>query len=206
MPRKRQKTVGKRGETRKRFLIVCEGKKTEPNYFDGFQNELRTTAFLKIEPAGMVSLSLVKKAKRLKDDDGEYKNDEVWCVFDRDFKSENNNQQNFNAAIKLAQENKINLAVSNDAFELWFLLHYEYYSSATHRTNLYKRLCHQTRLGTKYKKNSKDMYEKLKEKQPQGIQNAKKLWQECDGNYNTNPSTTVFLLVEKLNSLLNKQQ
>jgi hypothetical protein len=198
MQKNRQKKVGTRGETHKRFLIVCEGKQTEPNYFAGFQNELRTKAFLKIEPAGMVSLSLVKKAKKLKDEDGEY--DEVWCVFDRDFKSENNNQQNFNEAIELAKRNNINLAVSNDAFELWFLLHYEYYSSQTHRTNLYTMLCEKTRLGTRYKKNSKDMYNKLKDKQNEAIKNAKTLWSDCDGDYNINPSTTVFQPVEKLNS------
>jgi RloB-like protein len=202
MPRNRQKTVGRRGETLKRFLIVCEGKQTEPNYFSGFQNELRAIAFLQIEGKGMVSLSLVKEAKKLKDEDGEY--EEVWCVFDRDFKSENNNKQNFNEAIKLAQEHKINLAISNDAFELWFLLHYEYYSSTTHRSDLITMLCDKKRLGTKYKKNSQDMYEKLKEKQPDAIRNAKKLWNECDGDYNTNPSTTVFQLVETLNSLNQK--
>jgi ElaB/YqjD/DUF883 family membrane-anchored ribosome-binding protein len=199
MPRNRQNTVGRRGETRKRFLIVCEGTETEPNYFASFKNELKTQAFLKIEPAGMVSLSVVKKAKRLKDEDSEY--DEVWCVFDRDFKSENKNQQNFNEAIEFAKRNNINLAVSNDAFELWFLLHYEYYSSETHRSDLKQILSDKKRLGTKYKKNSEDMYEKLKDKQPEAIKNAKKLWNECDRNYNKNPSTTVFQLVEKLNSL-----
>jgi hypothetical protein len=202
MPRNRQNTVGKRGETRKRFLIVCEGKQTEPNYFTGFQNELRTIAFMQIEGKSMVSLSLVKEAKRLKDEDGEY--DEVWCVLDRDFKSENNNQQNFNAAIELANRNQINLAVSNDAFELWFLLHYEYYSSTTHRSDLITMLCDKKRLGTKYKKNSADMYEKLKEKQPEAIKNAENLWNNCNCNYNTNPSTTVFLLVKRLNSLSQK--
>jgi hypothetical protein len=199
MPRNRQNTIGRRGTTLKRFLIVCEGKETEPNYFSSFKNELKTIAFLQIEGKGMVSLSLVKEAKRLKDDDGEY--DEVWCVFDRDFKSENNNQQNFNEAIKYAKRNNINLAASNDAFELWFLLHYEYYSSETHRSNYKKILSHKKRLGTKYEKNSEDMYEKLKDKQSEAIKNATRLWNECNGNYNTNPSTTVFELVEKLNSL-----
>ncbi|MFM8004730.1 MAG: RloB domain-containing protein, partial [Dolichospermum sp.] len=45
-----------------------------------------------------------------------YSQRKVRCVFDRDLKKENNNQQNFNAAIRLAIESKLNLAVSNDAF------------------------------------------------------------------------------------------
>jgi hypothetical protein len=205
MSRKRQKTVGIRGETRKRFLIVCEGEKTEPNYFAGFQNELRTIAFLEIIPAGRVSLSLVKEAKKLKDEDGEYKDDEVWCVFDRDFKAENSNQKNFNEAIELAKRNNINLAVSNDAFELWFLLHYEYYCSQTHRNDLITMLSDKKRLGAKYEKNSANMYKKLKEKQPEAIKNAKNLWNQCNGDYNTNPSTTVFQLVVELMQYLAKE-
>ncbi len=196
----RQRKVGAKGNTRKRFLIVCEGTKTEPNYFEGFQKELRTKAYFKIEPKGMVSLSLVKEAIRLKNEDGEY--DDVWCVFDRDFKAENNNQQNFNEAIRLAQRNNLNLAVSNDAFELWFLLHYEYYSSQTHRSELIKKLSHKNRLGAKYEKNSEDMYKKLKDKQQTAIDNAKRLWANCNQNYNINPSTTVFQLVNTLNDLL----
>jgi hypothetical protein len=198
----RQKKVRTK-TTDERILIVCEGTRTEPNYFAGFQKELRSReiarkVYLKIEPAGMVSLSLVKEAIRLRDLDGEY--DQVWCVFDRDLKKENNNQQNFNAAIHLADKNSINLAVSNDAFELWFLLHYEYYSSQTHRTELRKKLS--GRLGEKYGKSSDDMYEKLKDKQTDAIKYAEKLWSNCQENYNTNPSTTVFKLVEVLNNFL----
>lgn len=195
-------------KTDKRILIVCEGKKTEPNYFEGFQKELRSREIknkvnLDIEPAGMVSLSLVKKAIELKNKDGEY--DQVWCVFDRDLKQENNNQHNFNAAIKLAHENSIDLAVSNDAFELWFLLHYEYYSSQTHRSVLRTNLSRKNRLGKKYEKNSEEMYAILKDRQIDAIKHAKKLWNDCSEDYNTNPSTTVFKLVETLNDFLNNK-
>lgn len=124
----------------------------------------------------------------------------MWCVFDRDLKRENNNQQNFNAAITLAKNNNINLAISNDAFELWFLLHYEYYSSCTHRNELIKKL--EDRLGAKYQKNSYDMYEKLIDKQSDAIKRAKNLWDNCCQDHNVNPSTTVFELVEMLNSFL----
>jgi hypothetical protein len=37
----RQNKVGTKS-TDKRILIVCEGTRTEPNYFSGFQKELRT--------------------------------------------------------------------------------------------------------------------------------------------------------------------
>ena len=204
----------------KTFLIVCEGTETEPNYFEVFQRKAhdKKIAKINIEPAGLVGISLVKEAKSLKEL-GNYADDEVWCVFDRDLKKENNNQQNFNEAIKSAVENKLNLAISNDAFELWFLLHYEYYQSETHRSNYKNMLSAKTRLGEKYEKNSETMYEKLKDKQSNAIKFGKKLWlSHCkaqgvnDPNnltieeriiiHNINPSTTVDQLVEKLNEVI----
>lgn len=117
--RDRNSTRDRRGTPKKRFLIVCEGTKTEPNYFEALGKIIKSKVNLSIKGEGKVSLSLVKQAIKLKED-GEYDqgDDEVWCVFDRDCKKENNNQQNFNQAIKLAHSNDINLAISNDAFEL----------------------------------------------------------------------------------------
>lgn len=204
------------------FLIVCEGKETEPNYFEGFQEIAHTKriAFIKIKEGVGVGITVVKTAKQLKEQ-GNYADDEVWCVFDRDLKKENNNQQNFNEAIKSAIENKLNLAVSNDAFELWFLLHYEFYQSQTHRSDYKTMLSFKTRLGEKYEKNSETMYEKLKDKESNAINFAKKLWSshcnlyeidDSDPNnltveqriiiHNINPSTTVYQLVEKLNEVI----
>lgn len=209
--------------TRKRFLIICEGQQTEYNYFKSFQIIGRDTKTVHIDivPLGAVGITVVKEAKKRKDQDGSYQEDEVWCVFDRDAKKENNNQKNFNEAIKLAMENQLNLAISNDAFELWYLLHYEYYESETHRSNIIKMLT--KRLGEKFAKNDANMYEKIKDKQSQAIKNAKKLWlsyadlQSIDQNikltieermkrHNINPSTTVYELVEKLNEVIFTQQ
>lgn len=205
---------------RKTFLIVCEGIETEPNYFEAFQKIGRETktATIHIIPEGAVSITVVKKAKKLKDD-GSYDKDEVWCVFDRDAKKENNNQQNFNEAIRLAMENQINLAISNDAFELWYLLHYEYYVSETHRSDLKEMLS--SRLGVKYEKNCDNMYEQLKNKQANAVKFAKKLLASYDIDpkkldnlaleertriHNQNPSTTVYKLVEKLNEVIFEPQ
>jgi hypothetical protein len=202
----------------KTFLILCEGEETEPNYFEGFQKiaNANKTAYILIDPVGAVGITIVKKAEQLKKQ-GKYADDEVLCVFDRDLKKENNNQHNFNAAIRLAIENQLNLSISNDAFELWFLLHYEYYQSETHRSD-YKTML-SIRLGEKYEKNSETMYEKLKDKQYNAIKFAKKLWlSHCISHgiddpdkltveqriilHNTNPSTTVYQLVEKLNEVI----
>ena len=158
---------------------------------------------------------MVEKAIRLKDDDDGYSQnkdigDEVWCVFDRDFKPEPNNQQNFNQAIILAYNNNINLAISNDAFELWFLLHFDYYNSTTNRNAFEKKLTQ--KLGKKYEKNDSSIYEILERRSTTAIKNAENLWNSHDKQvdlctdeldklikkHNINPSTTVYQLVARL--------
>ena len=70
-------------ETRKKFLIVCEGEKTEVNYFKAFAVPKKFEVMVKGE--GKNSLSLVEKAIKmidnLKKDDSF---DQIWCVFDKD--------------------------------------------------------------------------------------------------------------------------
>ena len=192
-----------------KFLIVCEGEKTEPNYFRKFPVSTRPDIIeFDIQGDAGCTLSLVKETEKLKTEKGikiggDYK-DQVWCVFDRDFKNENFNAQNFNSAIALAKQKKFQVAYSNDAFELWYILHFEYYVSATHRDD-YKKLLDK-RLGHKYKKNSGTMYDDLKDKQHRAIQHAKRLLENYDNDSsmtgNHNPSTTVHLLVEELNKAI----
>jgi RloB-like protein len=195
-------------ETIPKFVIVCEGEKTEPNYFRKFPVPTRPKVVdVDIRGVGRTTLSLVEAASRLKEElglkfdiDG-YK-DQVWCVFDRDFKQENFNTQNFNAAITLARKQKFGIAYSNDAFELWYILHFEYYESETHRQEYTKKL--ETRLGHRYEKNSETMYDELRDKQSTAIKYAKKILEKHDpGMTGThNPSTTVHLLVEELNKFI----
>jgi hypothetical protein len=190
-----------------KFLIICEGEKTEVNYFKKFPVSTKPKVIdLDVRGEGKVTLSLVERALVLKKEEGletnnEYK-DQVWCVFDRDFKQENFNAQNFNSAIALANKEGIRVAFSNDAFELWYILHFEYYESETHRQNYADLL--EKRLGYKYEKNSETMYEELKDKQHHAIKHAKKLIQEYDPRMtgNHNPSTTVHFLVEELNKYI----
>lgn len=100
-----------------RILIVCEGTKTEPNYFKAFKriNNQSFVVELDIKGEGTNTLSVVDKAISLKNSAlSPY--DEVWAVFDRDsFPA-----ANVNAAILKAESNGVKAAWSNEAFELWF--------------------------------------------------------------------------------------
>lgn len=174
---------------RKRFLIVCEGEKTEPNYFKKF----RTTSEVIVVGTGCNTKSLVKEAVRLRAKD-EY--DEVWCVFDRD----SFEVSAIKAAFALATKSEISIAFSNEAFELWYLLHFDYMDTQISRTQYAKLLT--TRLEQKYKKNDSTMFDKLLSKQKTAIRNAKKLYAAvCEHDKNLHdaaPCTTVWRLVDIL--------
>jgi hypothetical protein len=101
-------------EVKQRFLIVCEGEKTEPNYFRSFRVP---KVVIDVQGLGENPSRLIESAKELKSQD-DY--DRVWCVFDRDSWTE----QDFNNAIKNANSEGFGVAYSNEAFELWYILHF----------------------------------------------------------------------------------
>lgn len=172
------------------ILILCEGEKTEPNYFNGFKKDYRLTN-VEIRGLGCNTDSITQMAI---DERKNYA--QIWCVFDRDSFT----KQNFNRAFQMIQKYpNIKIAYSNEAFELWYLLHFNYYNTGMSRTQYKATLT--SLLGEKYKKRSVDMYDKLLNRQDVAIKNAKTLLEiyspinpETD-----NPSTSVYKLVEELN-------
>lgn len=179
---------------RERFLIVCEGERTEPNYFECFRVP-KSVIDINVRGFGYNTVSLVEKAIDLQSQESY---DQVWCVFDRDsFPA-----QKFNEALSLAKRNSIKIAYSNEAFEIWYLLHFNYYKTAMTRSDYYDRLS--ALLDKKYKKNQEDMYTVLEPKQSSAIRNAKKLLSQYTpiNPERDNPSTTVHLLVEQLNRFI----
>jgi len=177
---------------RPRFLIVCEGSKTEPNYFRRFRANTEVVD-LEVIGLGDNTLSLVQRTCELMRQD-DYA--QVWCVFDRDsFPA-----MRFNEALNQARQRGIQVAYSNEAFELWYLLHFDYHNAALSRTR-YQRMLTQ-RIGKRYRKNARDMYNLLKEQQPDAIRNARRLLDSYGPDHNPerdNPCTTVHQLVEELN-------
>ena len=184
-----------------RFLIVCEGEKTEPKYFGSFR-----VPGLLVDAVGTGhnTLSLVDEAIRLKREKemkvgkkGKLPYDQVWCIFDRDsFPADD-----FNNAIGKARTAGFQVAYTNEAFELWYLLHFDDHRSALKRSQ-YKEILHSC-LGHTYHKNSETMYHELQNLQTQAIRRAESLLAEYGSAHNPqedNPSTTVHLLVKALNA------
>jgi hypothetical protein len=181
-------------DLRERFLIVCEGEKTEPNYFKAFRVN-RDVVQIDIHGAGYNTLRLVQEARRLKAQD-EY--DQVWCVFDRDeFPI-----RHFNDAVDLARKSDIRVAYSNPAFELWYFLHFHYLDTGIPRQEYTRRLS--SLLGHRYEKNSGTIYDELLERQPEATRNARNLLAQYSPlkPARDNPSTTVHQLVAELNRFL----
>ncbi len=128
---------------------------------------------------------------------------EVFAVFDRDsFPA-----QNFNRAFQLARNAGVQPIWANEAFELWYLLHFDFINTAITRTKYADML--QQRLQMEYEKNDATIYDLLLVKQPVALRNAarlKKHWIEmrqggCDPE-SCNPSTNINELIEFLNQLI----
>jgi RloB-like protein len=198
------------------FRIYCEGQNTEPNYFDSFPVNTET----KIEEIiglGRSKTSLVEKVIELLKDgnfllgQSEYdENRQIWVVFDFDKRNDKGEDVDFNNAIKLAISNNINVAYSNDSFELWFILHFNYNDAILTRNEYYEILSEHFNINYekhgKEKEFSKSIYNMLLQNQDQALKHAKKLHESYeDESYCTHmPCTTVYLLVQELNKCLKK--
>lgn len=182
------------------FLVVCEGENTEPDYFKAFR---MTAATIKAVGQAMNTVSLVNKAISIREAERVKKHfyDQCWVVFDKDDYPDND----FNQAILLAKRNGFRVAYSNQAFEYWFLLHFNRYMGAIHR-NQYPEMLSRL-IGMPYSKIQGFgalMYRLLLSRQQQAIDNADAVLVEVShGNpAQEESSTTVQRLVVELNKYL----
>ena len=122
-------------EVKQSFLIICEGVNTEPDYFNAFR---LTSANIKAVGQGLNTVGLVQKALRMKEEERkkgrEY--DQCWVVFDKDDFPD----RDFNRAIGMAEAGGMRVAYSNQAFEYWFLLHYNLVQGPMHRNQYETKL------------------------------------------------------------------
>lgn len=143
-----------------RILIVCEGEKTEPQYFKSFSKINRGSVVynLDVQGIGDNTRNVVNKAIELKKiamgSSSEY--DSVWAVFDRDsFPS-----SDFNAAIQKAEASGIGCAWSNEAFELWFLFHFVNRITPMSRDEYKRAISREVNSSIAYKKQDAYVYKK----------------------------------------------
>jgi RloB-like protein len=192
----------------KRFLIVCEGQ-TEELYFKSFPI---LTADIKPVHQGCSKSVLVECVKVYLENETY---DEIWCVFDMDYSPEVAGQfDDYNNAINTAIKEGYKCAYSNDAFELWFILHYQYIDQEQLRKFFFKTLSKYWEINYekhgKMRNFAKSIYSRLlsdqRASQEMAIKNAYRLLdnQKEKIYHLQNPSTTVCFLVQELNLHLRK--
>ena len=190
------------------FLIICEGKNTERYYFESFPVPSKT---IKVIGGCGSKTSLVDYAIQLSKE-AEYSDREIWCVYDFDIKPDEalTQPEDFNSSIEKALANGLKVAWSNDAFELWFLLHFQELTSALTRDEIDPILKDKWQVermrDAKTAEFCMDHYKRhltlTTSNQKLAIRRAKKLHDGYGGRTDYAklvPCTTVYLLVEELN-------
>jgi len=181
----------------RRVLIACEDSKSSRYYFESFPIDKKRFE-VRVLGTGMNTVSLVRETIRQIEEQAQKRTpySATWCVFDRDSFP----KENFNEAFRLAGENKISVAWANEAFELWYLLHFNYHDSALARKDYADKLL---KSGLAYDKADKDIFSKVQGLTAIAVRNAKRLekfWNDkgITNPEKHNPSTSVHKLVEYL--------
>ncbi len=191
-------------------LIVTEGIKTEPNYFNAIKKIINQNykERIQIEVSGQgnntVNLFEIAKGYAEKNPNG-YKH--VWVVYDAD----DFPKENIDAVSVLCKENSNNdrqyhAIWSNQCVELWYLLHFSFMQSDLHRKEYFPKLDEylQSINAGKYEKNREDMYYVLKPYMDDAIRNAKALSEINRGKLPSEsaPGTMIFEFAEKIKPYL----
>lgn len=192
--------ISKEIRLKNRIKIYCNSLETEYNYFTSFKNEVNSSKIsdisievLKTQTKG--GLDPLRAVKYIIGDRGDC--DEVWVVFDKD-------HFDIEGAIRLAEKNNINVAWSNECFELWLLLHFNSLTTFLGRKEALEKVkeVYKKTLKITYEKNSKEEYQRLRSRMRVAIAYAKKQHQliKRDGTLpnKANPCTTVYKLAEFL--------
>ncbi len=203
--------IDRKRDTRKLYktiYIFTESKGTEPIYFKSKKKEIeeyirRKLIKVEILKMGKSTLSLVNKVvKYISANKIETDKSECWVVFDRD-----SFNKDFDIAINKANKKGIKVAYSNECFELWLLLHFDFVNSSISRrayiSKLTKKLQKQNKNNKKYTK-TLNIYPLIKKNEITAIRNAKellKIYKKEKSYLKKDPSTTVHLLVESLNKI-----
>lgn len=187
-------------------LIVTEGTKTEPQYFQSIKDiinrKYRDRIRLDISGEGLNTISLFETAKsKAARNPNIYRH--VWVVYDTDdFPAENVNRTAELCEQNSNDETTYHAIWSNQCIELWYLLHFSFFQSDIHRSEYWSKLTtYLEGIGAgSYTKGRPDMFEVLEPYINRGIANAKKIDDRNKGKKPSSsaPGTKVYELVEML--------
>lgn len=191
------------------YLIVCEGKKTEPNYFNGLKKKINEKygnkvdvliPNIEVKGTGMNTTSLVKYTQKTVNHANKVYG-QVWVVFDKD----DYNDEQFNSAIDNCN---YNVAWSNPNFELWILSHFKKINRCISKDDVLQELSKEFQkigLGD-YEKNDEDIFNKVttEGKLHTALRNCEYMEEINKGGQASqrNPMTKVYKIVDGLKEYL----
>ncbi|MCI1680037.1 MAG: RloB family protein [Ewingella americana] len=188
-----------------KILIVCEGSKTEPTYFQEMIHslELNTASVFEVtgdcgpSPKTVVNYAKTKYKKQLA---ACAPYDRVYCVIDKD--SHTDYQEALNM-IKTSTPKGVFVAINSiPCFEYWLVLHFEYntksYANLPKNSSGNQMLRELRRFIPDYNKGCKGVYEKLKDRLDDAIRNSKKSLESAKSADTDNPSSYIHTLIEKI--------
>lgn len=192
-------------------MIVSEGIKTEPLYLKGFVKQINDKYKEIVREPRIVVYGTGRNTKGiLKFIDKNIKNgiwgkySSFWLVYDKDdFPYDDFDNTQFSAEART--DRNFRVAWSNESIELWFLLHFQEYSSDNGREQYIEKL----KKWIDYEKTREDLYDVLMEKGSleDAKRRAKKLYVEALERGITSPSamvpsTRVYELIEELETYI----
>ena len=185
-------------------LIVCGGTRTERRYFEAFPVHALSVRILAeaFDPVRLVRWAKAERSEEARRQRCIAAAVETWCVFDFDPGLHGITADQFQAALSTAEAAGIQVAWSNECFEVWYLLHFLPLDAALPRGEYAGRLS--ARLGVRYDKAAGDLYDRMLPHQPHALRHAERLLAERPGElpHRINPGTTVHRLVTRLNRSL----
>lgn len=207
MKRRRDKLIKIQPEY---HLIVTEGTKTEPLYFQAIRDiinqKYRDRIQLDISGEGDNTLSLFERARdRVAKSANGYSH--VWVIYDTDdFPADHINRTAELCDAAGTDDTAYHAIWSNQCIELWYLLHFGFYQSDIYRKAYGQKLTEQLKLigAGSYAKNRPDMFEILRPYMDSAIANARQLDSMNNGKTPASaaPGTKVFELIGVLKPYL----
>lgn len=198
-----------RRDVQRNFLIVCEGERTEPLYFEAIKRRMKSGAGSKIEIVGAGThtqelIACARNAIQKRRIQGMPPYYYVWILFDKDEFTDEDFDETDRLIAKendRAQPNEHPFwrsGWSNEAFELWYLLHFQDVSVPMPREQIFELLG--KHLGGVYDKTDPKMFERLSGYLNGALLRAERLDARsgCGLPHACNPCTKVYALVGTL--------
>lgn len=177
-----------------RVLILCEDAKSCLDYLKDAARNFRAYAEVEIahtghtDPLGIVSVGIQRQRVF----------ESVVCVIDRD------THENFNEAIRMADENSIKMIVSYPCYEFWLFLHFRYSRAGYVAAGKFsagevmaRTLCNEPEMADYEKGKNTGIFRKLIDRLPLARKRSLQIHTEAvEDQGDMNPSTSMHQLMD----------